>query len=222
MKTRLVWLTIAVASSGALLRAYVRAPSEGVGISTRSAREAKQADDSIEPQPLPSTSVAAQTTERLPPSAPQVLSRQDPGALALAEDEGAPDSEGNEEPRPTLGGASRQKIVQALVASGAPDSRWAHSAAVVFADLQRELPRDVGRELEFGKLECYALGCAWDVTYQNQDAYEKGSQDFWKNAKLGAWPGVRARTQLEEPGSGKLVATWLLLTPEPLAYSSPE
>jgi len=120
---------------------------------------------------------------------------------------------GQEEPPPTLPGESRTEVVRSIAASGADHSPWTRSAAAVVIDLKRELPRDLGRKLEFSAIGCFAKGCTWDVVYDSQEAYESSSEGFWQNAKLSTWPGIRARTQLEQLETGKVIVSWLLLNP---------
>lgn len=117
-------------------------------------------------------------------------------------------------PSSTLPGESRAEVLQNLAASGPDHSTWTRSAAAVVTDLKRELSRELGRKLEFGKVACFTKGCAWDVVYESADAYESSAEGFWQNARLSSWSGVRARTQVETLDSGKVVVSWLLLNPE--------
>ena len=110
----------------------------------------------------------------------------------------------------------RTAMLTALEASGAAapeDGAWASQAGFIFEAWQKQMPASALTGVVRGQPRCFHAGCAIDVEFQSEDAYNEAARVFRSISEPGAVHGGRVQTPAVATDNGRVIATWIMLQP---------
>lgn len=161
-------------------------------------------------------------------SAMSTAATQEVGAAGSGPDQTAPASDPT---RPIISAIradhasladKRTAMVSAVEASGLvvpQDAVWAARASEVFGAWEEQMPASALTGIVRGEPRCFQAGCAVDVEFQSEAAYNEAARAFRSISEPGVLHGGRVQTPAVPTERGRVVATWIMLQPSVLAHA---
>jgi hypothetical protein len=107
----------------------------------------------------------------------------------------------------------RNAILQALADSGRADPSRAAAITARATRWHEALDPDIAGAIQLGAARCYRGGCALEIAFATDDAYET-AREHLRRAPADADDGGRLQTPATPRGDGWLVADWIALDTE--------